>query len=106
MSISEIEYQELGEAIATGAASLVPNFNMLKHVNVALEVKVGEATLTVAELFALKAGSVLTLDRAVDEPVDILLNGKTVASGHLAVSGDNLGVRITAIHNDDMQLAP
>lgn len=100
MNISDIEYQDLSEAMATGAAALVPNLNLLKHVNVALEVKLGDATLTVAELFALKAGSVVTLDRGVDEPVDVLLNGKVVAVGHLAVSGDQLGVRITAIHND------
>jgi flagellar motor switch protein FliN/FliY len=112
MSISDVEYQELNSATDESAnasatpASIVPNLDMLKHVEVTLEVKVGTATLTVAELFALKAGSVLALDRDVDQPVDILLNGKTVAAGFLAVSGDKLGVRITQIQNNETRIAP
>jgi flagellar motor switch protein FliN len=105
MSISDVEYQELQPQAATGTISITPNFDMLKHVEVALEVKIGAATLSVAELFALKAGSVLTLNRAVDEPVEILLNGKVVAAGHLAVSGENLGVRITEILNTETRPA-
>jgi len=100
MNISDIEYQDLSEAMAGGACALVPNMNLLRHVNVELEVKLGEASLTVAELFALKAGSVVALDRGVDEVVDVLLNGKVVAVGQLAVCGDQLGVRITAINNE------
>jgi flagellar motor switch protein FliN/FliY len=108
MSISDVEYQELASADAGSATtpSIVPNLDMLKHVEVTLEVKVGTATLTVAELFALQAGSVLALDRDVDEPVEVLLNGKTVAAGYLAVSGDKLGVRITEIMNSETRIAP
>lgn len=107
MSISDVEYQELhsGDEKAAGVG-LAPNLDMLKHVEVTLEVKVGAATLSVAELFALKAGNVLELDRDVEEPVDILLNGKRVAVGHLAVAGDKLGVRITEILNTDTRIAP
>jgi flagellar motor switch protein FliN/FliY len=111
MNISDIDYQELDTPAAPGTAAppanagtLPANLEMLKHVNVELEVAIGEATLTVAELFALRAGSVLTLNRLVEEPVEVLLNGKIVAAGHLAVSGECLGVRITDILNTDLRL--
>ncbi len=100
MTVNEVNYRELTEAGPLGTVALQPNLEMLKHVNVTLEVKVGEAVLSVAELFQLKAGSVLVLDRQIEEPVDILLNGKPIAAGVLAVSGDHLGVRITEIRNE------
>lgn len=106
MSISDVEYQELNTESTPGSAMITPNLDMLKHVEVALEVKIGDATLTVAELFALKAGSIVTLNRNVEEPVEVLLNGKIVAVGHLAVSGERLGVRITEILNTDTRLVP
>lgn len=106
MSISDVEYQELEDESVSGTATLMPNLEMLKHVEIGLEVKIGDTSLSVAELFALKAGSVLTLNRSVDEPVDVLLNGKIIATGHLAVSGERLGVRITDILNTDTHLQP
>lgn len=106
MSVSEAEYLELVEATPEQPGeTLAPNLELLRHVSVELEVKIGAASVTVAELFALGAGSVLTLDRAVEEPVEVFLNGRRVAAGHLAVSGDQLGVRITDIVNDGKQLA-
>jgi flagellar motor switch protein FliN/FliY len=101
MNISEVDYRELIESKESGNTAIPPNFDLLKHVEVSLEIKVGQAVISVGELFKLQAGSVLTLDRNVDEPVEILLNGHTIAAGYLAVSGENLGVRITEIRNDN-----
>jgi flagellar motor switch protein FliN/FliY len=106
MSVNEVNYRELTEVEPLGSVALLPNLDMLKHVNVTLEVKIGQAVLSVAELFQLKSGSVLVLDREVEEPVDILLNGKPIAAGYLAVSGEHLGVRVTEIRNEATALTP
>jgi flagellar motor switch protein FliN len=103
MKIKDVDFPELTESNA-GRAVVAPNLSFLKHVDVTLEVKMGEVSLTVAELFALRAGSLLKLDRLIDEPVDILLNGKVVAAGQLAVLGEHLGVRITEVRNGDTEL--
>lgn len=104
MSISEVDYRELQELHDSDTALVVPNVDLLKHVEVSLEIKVGQAVISVADLFQLKAGSILTLDKKVEEPAEILLNGQAVAAGYLAVSGENLGVRITEIRNANTQL--
>lgn len=106
MSVNEVDYRELADAEPVGTLSLAPNLEMLKHVSVNLEVKIGQATLSVAELFQLKTGSVLTLAQEIEDPVEILLNDKVIAAGYLAVSGDQLGVRITEIRNSETQLLP
>jgi flagellar motor switch protein FliN/FliY len=64
-------------------------------VKVRLRVSVGQATLSIGELLALKEGGVLKLDAALDLPVEILLDDKVVARGQLVAVDDNFGVRIT-----------
>ena len=103
MKVKAVDFVEL-DASTNGKTLVNPTLAMLKHVDVTLEVRLGEASLTVAELFALRAGALLKLDRQVDEPVDILLNGKLIAAGQLAVMGDHLGVRITEIRNTETEL--
>lgn len=96
MKLKEVEYPTLNET-QDGKTVLPANMNLLKHVEVSVEVRLGSATMRIADLFALQSGSVLKLDRLVDEPIEILLNGQPIAVGQLAVLGEHLGVRITAI---------
>jgi flagellar motor switch protein FliN len=104
MKIKDIEYPELN-GNANGQPLLAANLALLKHVDVSVEVRLGQATLRVADLFALQAGSLLKLDRLVDDPVEVLLNGRVIALGQLAVLGEHLGVRITDIRNTDTELS-
>jgi flagellar motor switch protein FliN/FliY len=103
MKIKEVEFPELSEG-NLGRTLLPPQLAMLKHVDVTLEVRIGEVSLTVEQLFGLRAGAMLRLNRLIDEPVDVLLNGKVVAAGQLAVMGENLGVRITEVRGGDSEL--
>lgn len=91
-----VELAELAPA-PTGANLLGGNLRLLDGVQVQLSVMVGEARTTVGELMALKESSVLKIDRKVDYPVDVVLNGSVVARGQLVVVDDNFGVRITEI---------
>ena len=42
-------------------------------------------------------GSVVELDRMVEDPVDILVNGTLIAKGEIVVVNENFGVRLTSI---------
>lgn len=81
----------------TGEPVVKRDLAMLGHVDVHLEVVLGCATLTVEELFALKAGTSLTLDTELDAPVALQLNGKTIARGHLVAVDDHFGIKILDI---------
>jgi len=83
---------------ASGTDALVRrDLSMLGHVNVKLEVALGNAEVAVDELFALAKGDSLTLDSLLDEPVKIQLDGKVIALGHLMAVGDNFGIKIVEI---------
>lgn len=73
------------------------NIDLIKDVRVKVTVSVGQAELTVAELFALKDDSVVELQASTTDPVEILLDGKVIARGTLVAVGDRFGVGITEI---------
>jgi flagellar motor switch protein FliN/FliY len=71
--------------------------NPLHSIRARLRVCVGEVELSVGELLAAREHQVLVLDRAVDHPVDMLLDGKVVARGQLVAIEGCFGVRITEL---------
>jgi flagellar motor switch protein FliN/FliY len=62
-----------------------------------VRVRIGSTSMTVAELLRLGAGAVITLDRRVDEEVDVLIGDRVVAQGELVSVDEEMGVRITQI---------
>jgi len=73
------------------------DLSLLGHVKVSLVAEIGQAEMTVDELFGLKKQDTVTLDRSVDAEVTLLLNGRPVAKGELVAVEDRLGVRLTEL---------
>lgn len=73
------------------------NPRLIDTVNVTLEAYLGEARMTVAELTALNQGAVVPLDAALNQSVELRLNGVTIARGELVAVGDSFAVRLTEI---------
>lgn len=92
-----IELSDIAAQSPSGAPLLSPNLALLQGVKVRLTVVVGAVEATLDELLSLKEFSVLTLERPVDHPVDVLLNGNIVARGQLVAVDDHFGVRVTEI---------
>ena len=92
-----IRLQELEEQAAGGKRAFAPNLELIQGVKVGLSVAVGQCEITVSELFALKEGSILKLDRESDELVDIYMDSKLIGRGELVVVGESFGVRVVEI---------
>jgi len=85
-----------GLAVLCEGRSLVRSvLPFLGSVKVKVAVRVGSAEVSVAELLEMKQGAVLALDRAVEAPLDVLVDGQVVARGTLVAVGEHFGVRIT-----------
>ncbi|HEY0587263.1 MAG TPA: FliM/FliN family flagellar motor switch protein [Pseudoduganella sp.] len=92
------ERVELAELRNHGGAPLALGQGaLLQGVQVGLSVQVGQAQASLAQLMELQSGAVFTLDRAVDAPLDLLVNGQLVGRGELVVVGDQFGVRVTEV---------
>ncbi|WP_324740471.1 FliM/FliN family flagellar motor switch protein [Tsuneonella sp. CC-YZS046] len=70
---------------------------LIDHVEVEIEVLLGEARLTVAGLNALAAGDVLPIDRKLSEAADIRVNGQVIARGEIVTLDDKFAIRVTEI---------
>ena len=96
-TVPRIELTRLEANGSKGRTLFDENHELIQNIKVRVAVSIGKCELTVKELLGLKEDAVLTLDKETREPVDILLDGKLVARGHLVAVGDNFGVRISEI---------
>jgi flagellar motor switch protein FliN/FliY len=78
------------------AVDLAPVFDVPVNISAVL----GRASLSVAQLLKLGAGTVLELDRKVGEAIDIYVNNRLVARGEVVVVDERLGVTMTEIIKD------
>jgi flagellar motor switch protein FliN len=70
---------------------------LLMHLPLHLTVELGSAKMSVAELLKLGAGSVVELDRTVDHPIDLLVNGRPIARGEIVAVEERFALRITEL---------
>ncbi len=76
------------------------NIDLVLRIPVKVEVVLGMARMTIAELMQLGPGAVVLLDRHVGEPIDVMVNGRLVARGEVVVDENDetrLGIRLTEI---------
>jgi flagellar motor switch protein FliN/FliY len=71
------------------------NLNLVLDVPVNLTVELGGCKLPMGEVLQLNPGSVVQLEKAAGEPVDLLVNGKLIARGEVVVLEERFGLRIT-----------
>jgi flagellar motor switch protein FliN len=93
----EIQLAALDGHAGTGPVAASADLQRLNDVGLELTVEVGRTRMTLGQALALGPGSVITLDRLADQPVDLLVNGMPVARGEVVVIDDVFGLRVTQI---------
>lgn len=73
--------------------------DILMDIPLEITVELGRTRRIVKDVVELGVGSIVEIEKAAGEPVDILVNGRLVARGEVVVIEDNFGVRITEILN-------
>ncbi len=71
--------------------------DLLREVELPVSISFGRARMLLQDVLRLAAGSVIELDRAVSEPVSLVVNDTVVALGEVVVIEGNYGVRIQQI---------
>lgn len=69
-------------------------YDLLLDVEMPVSVSFGRAHIPLKEVLKLTSGSIVELNRAVTEPVEIIVNNCVVAKGEVVVIEGNYGVRI------------
>ena len=80
-----------------GTGSNDVNLDTLMKVPVQLSIEVGRTRMSISELLETREGSVIELERLLDEPLDILVNGTLIAHGVVVLANERFGIQITDI---------
>jgi flagellar motor switch protein FliN len=75
------------------------NLQLVMDVELNVTLRFGQRQLALREVLELTSGSVIELDRQVEEPVELLLEGKVIARGEAVVIDGNYGLRVTEVPN-------
>jgi flagellar motor switch protein FliN len=73
------------------------NLQLVMDVELNVTLRFGQRQLALREVLELTSGSVIELDRQVEEPVELLLEGKVIARGEAVVIDGNYGLRVTEV---------
>lgn len=73
------------------------NLGLVMDVELNVTLRFGQRQLSLREVMDLSSGSVVELDREVDEPVELMLDGRVIARGEAVIVDGNYGVRVTEV---------
>jgi flagellar motor switch protein FliN/FliY len=87
----------LGNTGGTAGLAEQVNLDLVLDVELNVTLRFGKRQLTLREVLELTSGSVVELDRQVEEPVELLLDGILIARGEAVVIDGNYGLRVTEV---------
>jgi flagellar motor switch protein FliN len=82
---------------ATDSGASTGALDRLLDVELEMTMRFGTRRLLLREVLDLAPGAVIELDRKVQEPVDLLLDGRLIARGEVVVIDGSYGLRVTDV---------
>jgi flagellar motor switch protein FliN len=73
------------------------NLDLVLDVELNVTLRFGQRQLPLRDVLELTSGAVVELDRQVDEPVELVLDGKVIARGEAVIIDGNYGLRVTQV---------
>jgi len=81
------------------------NLDLLLDIELGVTMRFGSRQMLLKEIIELSSGSVVELDRRVEEPVELLIDGRLIAHGEVVVVDGNYGIRVTQVANQRDKIA-
>ena len=91
------QFETLKDEGGAESAAKDVNLEVILDVPVTLSMEVGRTRIPIRNLLQLNQGSVVELDRAAGEPLDVFVNGTLVAHGEVVVVNEKFGIRLTDV---------
>lgn len=89
-------FDQMNQPPVSGSTQDV-NLEVILDVAVTLSMEIGRTRIPIRNLLQLNQGSVVELDRAAGEPLDVYANGTLIAHGEVVVVNEKFGVRLTDV---------
>jgi flagellar motor switch protein FliN len=92
------EESSVEDTAESGANRNLPsNLNLILDVQLDATIRFGEREMLLKDVFALMPGAVVELDQLVNEPAELLVAGRLVATGEVVVVDGNFGLRVKEV---------
>jgi flagellar motor switch protein FliN len=75
------------------------NMELLLDVELPISVSFGETEMQLKDVLKLGVGSVIELEKSVNDPVTVIVNQKPIARGEVVMVDGNYGVRILQVES-------
>ncbi|HTQ57548.1 MAG TPA: FliM/FliN family flagellar motor switch protein [Bryobacteraceae bacterium] len=74
-----------------------PALGLLLDIELPVTLRFGQRSMTLDEVLSLENGSIVEFERAVEDPIEVLVNDRVVARGAAVTVDGQYGVRILEI---------
>ena len=103
---SHVAPVSLPELTPKARAEAGKHFGLLLDVGVELSAVVGLRELTLEQLLAISTGTVIDLERKAGDPVELHVNGRSIARAEIVVVDGRLGARVVELDDSPPVPAP
>jgi flagellar motor switch protein FliN/FliY len=94
---SGVKRFELSDFSGTPASSEAATLDLVRDVELDVNIELGRTHMHLEDVLRLKKGSVVPLDKLAGDPVDIYVNDRLIARGEVLVLNDNFCVRVAEL---------
>lgn len=95
--VYEVEFEQLEE----GELKSINAMEALVNAELDITVSLGSAREKLETIVGLSVGDIISLDKHLEEDLDININGKTVASGESIILDNKLAIKLSKIKMAD-----
>lgn len=89
--VKKVRFPEFKNGAAPGIRI---SLEYLEDIQIEVAAELGEVTISVRQLLELAPGSIIRLDRAAGETIDLMMNGVKFARGEVLVINDVFALRV------------
>ncbi|MDD5476321.1 MAG: flagellar motor switch protein FliN [Syntrophales bacterium] len=93
----EVSPMDFGELKGQGGSGGALDLDFILVIPLKVSAELGRSKMLVGDLLSLGQGSIVELDKAAGEPVDVFVNNRLIARGEVVVTNEKFGVRLTDV---------
>lgn len=82
------------------------NLDVLKDIELPVMLRFGRTRMRLEELIRLNTGSLIEFDGSLNDPVELLVNGRVIARGEAVIVENSYGIRISEIASPQDRIFP
>ncbi len=101
---AEEEAQDTATPTNVPSQATSGNLDLIMDVDLDVKIRIGQKNMLIKDILKLKEGSIIELEKNIEEPMEILINNKVVAKGVVVVVGGRFGIKITNIDTKEERI--